>query len=195
MTWMHFVLKWTFFWQNASCLTKYGHRAFIFPYKIGKNGYAIDFFAVYFWQNWRFLDQIWAWQQGVFHVKFSKMKWQNCVSERMDVFWQNMGMRSGFLENRRFFTTFGHEGNGMVFFVKYGRKNFIFWNSWPIIYCSFARIDEFLTKYMHDSIGFFKKNLEKITWEHNVFERMNVFMTKYGHESCVFFREWTYFGI
>ena len=37
------------------------------------------------------------------------------------------------------------------------------------------------------------KKLDKMAWEHRVFERMDVFLTKDGNESIVFLREWTYF--
>ena len=53
--------------------------------------------------------------------------------------------------------------------------------------CSFYRINVFLTKYGHDSKGFFMKNLDTMTWEYRVFERMDVFLRKYGNESIVFY--------
>ena len=61
--------------------------------------------------------------------------------------------------------------------------------------CSFYRINVFLTKYGHDSKGFFMKNPDTMTWEYRVFERMDVFLRKYGNESIVFYflREWMFF--
>ena len=78
-----------------------------------------------------------------------------------------------------------------VIFVKNRKKRASDWLFWPIIYCSFDRID-FLTKYGHDSMVLFMKNLKNYIrapcfWENGRFLR------KYGHESSVFFREWKFF--
>ena len=65
-----------------------------------------------FWENARFFDQIWAWQQGGFLYYIENRTWKHRVFERMGVFltkyghesvvffrewtlfWQYMGMRA-----------------------------------------------------------------------------------------------------
>ena len=111
--------------------------------------------------EWTFLDQLWAWQQGVFHWIFSKMKCKSCVFERVDVFltkyvhesrvlrewmifWQNMGMGVEF------------------FFVKNMRKKCFFVIFWPIIYIILlTELTFFFTKYMHESGGVFLEKCGK----------------------------------
>ena len=49
---------------------------------------------------------------GVFHETFEKMTREHCVSERMDIFGQNMGVRTVcLLENERFLIKYGHESS------------------------------------------------------------------------------------
>ena len=49
---------------------------------------------------------------GVFHETFEKMTLKHCVSERMDIFGQNLGVRTVcLLENERFLIKYGHESS------------------------------------------------------------------------------------
>ena len=64
-----------------------GMREIIFP-KNRKKGFLFTFLViniVYVWQNWRFFDQIWAWQHEVFHKNWKNMTFKHIVFERMDV--------------------------------------------------------------------------------------------------------------
>ena len=70
------------------------------------------------------MDKLRAWQQGVFHGKFSKMKWKNFVFERMDVLWQYLGIRADFYRMDVFLTPYGYEGSN--FFVKHREKMHFF---------------------------------------------------------------------
>ena len=108
--------------------------------------------------------------------KLKKITWEQRVFEIMDVFLTKYGHETSviFFGMGIFLTKYGHES--WYFFVKIVNKGVSFRLFWPIIYCSFDKIDVFLTKYGHASMGFFMKNLKK--W----------------HESTVFLREWTFFG-
>ena len=54
-----------------------------------------------------FFDQIWAWQQ-VFYMK--KMIWEHCVFKKMEVFYQNMGLKVAcFLWIDVFWTKYGYK--------------------------------------------------------------------------------------
>ena len=134
-----------------------------------------------------------------FSLLYRKKGQENTVFLReWTFFWQNMGTKAlWFLENGRFFdNTWACE---QIFFVKNRKKRTSYWLFWPMIItkCSFDKINVFLTIYIcrHDSNGFFMKNLDKMTWEHRVFERKDVFLRKYRNESIVFvfLREWTFF--
>ena len=46
------------------------------------------------------------------------------------------------------------------------------------------KIDVFFTKYGYDSLGFFMKNLKKMT---SVQQKLPFYLTKYGHDSRGFF--------
>ena len=116
-----FLKEWTFFFTKYGhvnnvffkiievFLTKYGHEnSNFFVKNWEKKGILLTLLAhniVSFWQNWRFFDQIWAWQQGVFHDKIEKknymwvlcfwenrrfldkiLAWELFVFSRMDVF-------------------------------------------------------------------------------------------------------------
>ena len=49
-----------------------GIRQYFFREKMEKNDILLTFLVhnVYFWQNWRFFDQMWALTQEVFNEKF-----------------------------------------------------------------------------------------------------------------------------
>ena len=50
-----------------------------------------------------FLEQIWAWQQGVFHEKIEKkMTWEHSDFGRMNFFSQIMDMRAVSFERKTF---------------------------------------------------------------------------------------------
>ena len=80
----------------------------------------------------------------------------------MDVFKQKIDMRAEcFLEKGRLFLTkYRHEKSD--FFEKIGKKDILL-TFYPIIWCSFERIDVLLTKFLHVSRQFFMKKIEKIT--------------------------------
>ena len=64
-----FFREWTFCWQNM------GWKLWFFLEKSEKKSILLTFLAhniVYFWQNSRFLEQIWAWQMGDFLEKIEK---------------------------------------------------------------------------------------------------------------------------
>ena len=126
--------KWhesTVFWENGHFFTTYyGHESYVFL----ENGLffltkyereSSDFFikkhgkrACYclFWPieyssfnriGFFFFDQLWAWQQGVFHEKVEIMTWEHRVFERIGVFLTKYGNENRvFLENRRFKTEY-----------------------------------------------------------------------------------------
>ena len=103
-------------------LTKYGHENSYFSREIGKNGILLTLRAhniVYFWQNWCFLTEH-GHDSGMFIMNtFWKKDMRALFFERMDVFWQNVGMRAVcFLENERdaFLTKYRHESSS--FFEK-----------------------------------------------------------------------------
>ena len=125
--------------------------------------------------EWTFLDQLWAWQQGVFHWIFSKMKCKSCVFERVDVFltkyvhesrvfrewmifWQNMGMGVDF------------------FFVKNMRKKCFFVVF--LAHYSFDRINAFFYQIYAWQRGRFSWKMWKKLHKSTIFVRMYVFMTK-----------------
>ena len=122
--------------------------------------------------------------------------------EKVDIFWQNMGMRATcFLENGHFCQKWAKE---QWFFMKYREKRAFNWLFWPIIY-SCDRILFFLfyqlwawqQKVFHEKVDkndmralFFWENrrfLTKYGMRAGVFYKMKVFLTKYVHESNDFF--------
>jgi len=124
-----FFTEWTFF-------TKYGYERIDFSWKIFmknlKKGNPIDFFSLYyFWQNWRFFNQIRAWWQEFFHTNLKKMTWEHYVLERMDVFSTKMGITSVFFKEWTFFTKYWHESDG--FFLTNWKKRASYWFFWSII--------------------------------------------------------------
>ena len=100
---------------------------------------------------------------GGFNEKLKKMSREHCVFERMDVFSTQYGLRE------------------------------YYWLFWPIIKCSFHRIDVFLPNMGMRAGGFswkiWKNNDMRAQW----FCENGRFLTKYGHGRIVFFREWTFF--
>ena len=114
-----------------------------------------------------------------------KNTWEHSVFERMNVFWQNMGMRAEFLENRRFCTKYGYDGSGF-FPEKSEKKSDFFFTFWPIMYCSFDRIDIFWPNICMTA-GSFSWKMWKKLHKSTVFERMYVFYDKiWAWGLCVF---------
>ena len=124
--------------------------------------------------------------------KLKKMTWEHRVFEIMDVFLTKYGHESSviFLEWAFFWQNMGMRVD--IFSWKIGNKGASFRLFWPIIYCSFDKIDVFFDQIWACQHGVFHEKFEKMTWEHCIFKRMNVFLTKYRHWSSVFFREWTF---
>ena len=129
---------------------------------------------------------------GVFHEKFEKMIWEQAVFERMDVFWQKVGMRSmSFLENGGFF--WQNMGTRSVIFSLKSEISVPYWLLRPIMWCSFDRIDVMLTKYGYDNRELFMKDFKEMTGDYRVCGEVTFFWKKYGHGSIVSFRDWTFF--
>ena len=118
-------------------LLSYGLREMIFSWKLRKKRASyLLFWSIMYCRFDRinvFLDQIWAWQQEVFHKILKQITWKHIVFERMNVFltkygheisvffsewtffWQNLGIRAG------------------IFWLKNRIERISYWLLWPII--------------------------------------------------------------
>ena len=139
-----------------------------------------------------FLDQIWAWEFGVFTTKMKKWHESTVFLREWMIFLTKYGHESClFLENGRFLTKYGLESSNFLWEIGQKASYWLLWPIMAIIDCSFERIDVFFTNHVHESRGLFMKILKKMTWRHRVLRDWTFFWTKYGYESYMFFREWT----
>ena len=126
------------------------------------------------------------------------MTWEECVFERMSIFWHNvciwkacftffwqyMGMRAEcLLKNGRFFEE-KYAWEQLFFSKRLKKKGYPIDFFDPEYYSVVLReLTFFLTKYGHDSMGFFMKNLKKNDIREPCFWENGRFFRKYGHES------------
>ena len=107
--------------------------------------------------------------------------------ERMDVFWQIIGMRVLFTGWTVFLQKMAKRWEDQFFHEK-SKKRASYWLFWPIVEYSFNRVGVFLNNHLHDKRGFFMKSLKKNVIRAPYFWEIRYFLTKYGHERCAFHR-------
>ena len=152
-----------------------GIRAVIFSWKIGKKGILLTLLAhkqCSFDSIDVFLDQIWAWHKGIFHKKIETNYMRAlCFWEKRRFFGQNMRMKAvDVLEKHRA----------------------SYWLFWPIIFCSFVRIDVFLPN-MGITAGGFSWKFWKKWHESTVFLReLTIVWQNVGMRTLYFLEDWCF---